>query len=79
MKVRVKLYGTLGAHVPGYAHAEGIDVEIPDGGRAKDLLSALNIPEVVGAMVAVEGRMLTPEDLVREGACVNVLQPISGG
>jgi|WetSurMetagenome_2_1015567.scaffolds.fasta_scaffold76923_2 sulfur carrier protein ThiS len=79
MKVMVRLYGTLSNSFPGYVHSEGIEVTIPDGGKVKDLLSILKIPETQGAMVAMEGRILKPEDLIREDVCINILQPMSGG
>lgn len=80
MKVTVKLFGTLGDRLPGYVQTEGIEVEIPDGGRVSDLLSVL--PEMLGsrhAVVAAEGRILTLQDVLKEGACVNLLQPLGGG
>ena len=79
MKVRVKLYGTLSKQFPDYRHSQGIEVEIPDGARAKDLLTRLEISESQGAVVAVEGRLLKADDIVRGGAPVHVLQPLPGG
>jgi sulfur carrier protein ThiS len=79
MKVRVKLYGTLSQCIPGYQHSRGIEVEIPNGGTAKDLLALLDISESRGAVVAVEGRILKPDDRMRRGASVSVLQVIHGG
>lgn len=75
----VKLYGTLGKCVPGYLHSEGIVVEIPDNGKIHDLLSALNIPESQNVVVAMDGRILTQDDKLRNDAHVNVLQPLRGG
>jgi sulfur carrier protein ThiS len=79
MKVRVKLFGTLGQRYPGYQQAQGLEVEIPDGATAKDLLAHLEIPESRGVAIAVEGRILKAEDRIRSGAPVHVLQVVSGG
>jgi sulfur carrier protein ThiS len=79
MKVKVKLYGTIGANFPGYSHTEGIEIVIPDGGKVKDLLTALKIAKELGAIIAVEGRILKPEDPLHDDASVNVLSPMSGG
>jgi sulfur carrier protein ThiS len=79
MQVMVKLYGTLGNHIPGYVHSKGILVEIPDTGKVKDLLFALNVPESQGVVVAMEGRILTQEDKLRNDVWVNVMQPLHGG
>jgi sulfur carrier protein ThiS len=79
MKVRVRLYGTLGQRIPGYRHSQGIEVEIPDGATVKDLLALLEIPESQGAVVIVEGRVLKTEDRIQCGVPVSVLQVIYGG
>ncbi len=79
MKVRVKLYGTLRRCVPDYRHEDGIEVEIPDGARVKDLLAHLEIPESRKGIVAMEGRIMRPDDKLVDGASVNVLQPVFGG
>jgi sulfur carrier protein ThiS len=79
MKMQVKLYGTLGQQVPGYQHSQGIEVEVPDGARVKDLLAHLSISESQGAVVAMEGRLLKADDTIRGGAPLHVLQPLPGG
>jgi sulfur carrier protein ThiS len=79
MQVTVKLYGTLGKRVPGYVHSEGVVVRIPDNGKVKDLLLALNITESQGVAVAMEGRILTRDDVLHDDVCVNVMQPLHGG
>lgn len=79
MRIRVKLFGTLSQRYPGYQQAQGMEVEIPDGATAKDLLAHLEIPESQGVAVAVEGRILKADDRLECGAPVHVLQVLSGG
>ena len=79
MKMRVKLYGTLSQHFPGYQHSQGVEVEIPDGAMVKDLLALLEISESQGAVVIVEGRVLKADDKMRCGVPVSVFQTIQGG
>ena len=79
MKVRVKLYGALSQHFPGYRHSQGIEVEIPDGATVKDLLALLEISESQAAVVAMEGRILKAGDKMGCRAHVHVFQPIHGG
>jgi sulfur carrier protein ThiS len=79
MKVRVKLYGTLGQRFPGYQHSQGLEVDIPDGATVKDLLTLLEISGSQGAVVIAEGRVLKADDKMRCGVQVNVLQAIQGG
>ena len=79
MKIRVKLFGTLSQRFPGYQQAQGMEVQIPDGATAKDLLDLLEIPDSQGAAVAVGGRILKADDRIGCGAPVHVLQVLSGG
>jgi sulfur carrier protein ThiS len=79
MKVRVKLYGILSQCFPGYRHSQGIEVEIPDGTTVKALLAHLKISEFQGVAVAMEGRLLKADDIIRGKAPVHVLQSLSGG
>jgi sulfur carrier protein ThiS len=79
MKMSVKLFGTLRQRFPDYRHQHGIEVEVPDGATAKDLLSLLKIPESKAAVVAMEGRILKRDDKMRQGAQVYVFQAIHGG
>jgi sulfur carrier protein ThiS len=79
MKVKVRLFGTLGQQFPGYDPAKGLEVEFPDGARVKDLLARLTISEVKGGVVAVDGKILHMEDPLKDGALVHLLQPVYGG
>ena len=79
MKVKVKLFGTLGKRFPGYHHEQGMDVEIPDGARVKDLLAHLDISPSQGGIVSVDTRLMKPNDKLQNGALVNIFQPVFGG
>jgi sulfur carrier protein ThiS len=79
MKLKVKLYGTLGIKIPGYKPSKGLDIEIPDGSTVKDLLDHLEISEMGAAVVIVDGRVLKASDKVQDGLPVNVFQNIKGG
>ena len=79
MRVRVKLFGTLGQRFPGYQPECGIEVEIPDGARIRDLLSHLDISQSQGGIVSIDGRLMKPHDKLENGALVNIFQPVFGG
>jgi sulfur carrier protein ThiS len=79
MKVKVRLFGTLSQQFPGYDPAKGLELEIPDGARVKDLLAHLGISEAKGSVAAVEGMILKLEDPLTEGAAVHLLQAVHGG
>ena len=79
MKIRIKLYGTLSKSSPGYDHTTGIDMEIPDHTRIRDLLEKLNLPQASVGMVTMDGKLVKSDDSVRNGSEVKFFQPISGG
>ena len=79
MKVRVTLYGTLSLGVPGYRHAQGIEVELPDGATVNDLLALLEISESQRAVVAIDGRIRKATDKIPGGIHARVFQPVHGG
>jgi len=79
MKVKVKLYGTLSRRFSGYQHSQGIEVEVPDGATVKDLLIFLEIPESLGTVVIMQGRVRKPEDKVQCGVTANIMQLMGGG
>ncbi len=79
MKIRVKLFGILGQRFPGYHHEQGMDVEIPDGARVKDLLAHLEISKSFGGVVAVEGKLLSEDAILGNEAEVNIFQSVFGG
>lgn len=79
MKVKVKLFGTLGQNISGYKLSQEIEFEIPDGATVKDLLACLEIPEFQGVVIITEGKVLKPDDVIQDGALVNVMQAIRGG
>jgi sulfur carrier protein ThiS len=79
VKVKVKLYGTLSLHFPGYKLSQGIDVEIPDGATVRDLLAHLDILETRGAAVIAGGRVLHADDKMQDGLSLDVFQSIQGG
>jgi sulfur carrier protein ThiS len=79
VKVKVKLFGTLGQNISGYRQSQEIECEIPDGATVKDLLAHLKIPEFQGAVIIAEGKVLKADDVIQDGAHINVMQAIRGG
>lgn len=77
--VSVKFFGTLGQGVPGYDPEKGLDVEIGEGAKVIDLLVRLNLFEVRGGVVTAGGKVLLPEEPLKDGMSVQVLQTVDGG
>jgi len=79
MKIKVKLFGTLGQRFPDYSPEKGLEVEISEGARVGDLLAHLKISGHQGGIVVREGRFLSPEERLTNGALVQVFQAMYGG
>ncbi|MBW1790213.1 MAG: MoaD/ThiS family protein [Deltaproteobacteria bacterium] len=79
MKIRVKLFGTLKRHISGYDPVHGLEVEIPDGAKVKDLLSRLEIQQKETPIVTVNHRIVKTEEKLIDGSEVNLIQQVSGG
>jgi sulfur carrier protein ThiS len=79
MKVKVKLYGTLSLHVPGYKPSQGLLVELPDEATVEDLFYYLEISETRGVAVITGGRVLKADDKMHDGSSLDIFQSIQGG
>ena len=79
MKVRVKLFGTLGQDFPGYDSLKGLNVNIPDDARVKDLLAHLDISETKGFMVTMDNAITKPTDKLIDEATIKIFQTLAGG
>ena len=79
MKISVRLFGTLGKDFPDYEPATGFEIEIPENATVGDLLAHLKIAESHRAVVAINGRIMKPDDILQSGAAVQVFQSVFGG
>jgi sulfur carrier protein ThiS len=79
MKVRVQLYGTLSRRVAGYRHAQGIEIELPEGATVNELLALLKISEPQRAVVTIDGRIQKADDKIPSGVHARVFQSVHGG
>ncbi|MEW5725966.1 MAG: MoaD/ThiS family protein [Thermodesulfobacteriota bacterium] len=79
MRIKVKLFGTLGRQRPGYEPDQGLWLDFPDGATVEELLARLEIQAPKGGVVAADGRVLQVREKLWDGALVHVLQPVFGG
>jgi sulfur carrier protein ThiS len=79
MKIKVKLFGTLGQKFPGYDYKKGLEMELPEGTSVGDLLARLGLRDEDKPIIAVGGLIWDAEDELPEGAVVSVLQAVYGG
>ena len=79
MKVNVQLFGVLGRKLPEFSSPDGVEIEVPDGSTAGDLLEYMKIPEGWGASVTMDSRLLRDNELIRDGAEIRLIQSVHGG
>ena len=79
MIITVKLFGTHRQLFPKYDPEQGIEIHIPDGATAKELLAHLGILNKGGAIVEMDGRIVKADVPLSNAACVKLFNVISGG
>jgi len=79
MKIKIKLFGGLAALAPDYAREKGLDLEIPAGFKAADLVALLKIPQPQAATLIADGHVLKPEDKLSSGSVINIFHVMYGG
>ena len=79
MRVRIKLLGTLPSHYPGDYPAAGLEVDLPPGTTAADIVAVVGIPAARLGLVTVDGRIAREADSIPENATVKLFQKIAGG
>jgi sulfur carrier protein ThiS len=79
MKIRVRLFGALREVAPGGDDRAEVEIEMPEGGTAADLVGLLGIPDSRGVAVVIDGRVLAADETIRSGAPISVFRAIGGG
>ena len=79
MKIRVKLFGTLPQRYPDYDSSQGLEVEIPDGARVKDLLAHLELSASDGGLIAIDNLVVQHDHELETGVSVRIFQRAFGG
>jgi sulfur carrier protein ThiS len=79
MKVKVRLFGTLGKKFPDHDPLNGFEVEIPKDAKVGDLLEQLEIPKSKIGLVSVQGRLVKAGKTLKQGDFIRIYRPIFGG
>lgn len=75
MRVSVELFGALRAQVGAGAR----ELELPEGARVRDALTALGLPDRVDIWALLDGQRAPREAELRDGARLGLFQPVGGG
>ena len=79
MKIKVRLFGTLGKKFPDHDPLNGFAVEIPKDANVGDLIDQLDIPKSKIGLVSVQGRLVKAGKILKQGDVVRIYRPIFGG
>ena len=79
MKIRVKLFGTLPQRYPDYNSEHGLEVEVPDGAKVRDLLAHLELSASDSGIVAVDNLVVKANQTLKDGVSVRIFQRAFGG
>ncbi|MHC8509843.1 MAG: MoaD/ThiS family protein [Rhodospirillales bacterium] len=83
MKIRLKLYASLGRYLPPDADRNEIDVDAPGGATVQSVLNAHGAPPGECHLVLVNGHYIAPDaragQALQEGDHVAAWPPVAGG
>jgi sulfur carrier protein ThiS len=79
MKVKVRLFGTLGRKFPDHDPLDGFEIEIAEYANVGDLLDRLEIPKSKIGLVSVEGHLVKATKILKPGDFIRIYRPIFGG
>ncbi|MBC8443909.1 MAG: MoaD/ThiS family protein [Deltaproteobacteria bacterium] len=79
MKVKVRLFGTLGKKFPDHDPLIGFEVEIPKDANVGDLIDQLDISKSKIGFVSVHGRLVKADKALKQGDYIRIYGPIFGG
>ena len=83
MKVTVKLFAMLRAKLPPDSDGEKVEVEIPAGATARQIIEQMEIPPQLAHLVMINGYHLLPDEIenrpLKAGETLSIFPPVAGG
>ena len=83
MKIVVKLFANLSDRLPADAQGNSVEVEVPEGTTANQIIERLRLPPKMVHLVLQNGLFLEPRErdlpVIREGDAIAFWPPIAGG
>ena len=83
MRIKLKLFATLGQFLPAGASENGIQVEVPDGASAHQVLEQFEVPREKVHLVLLNGVYLDArardETAICPGDVLAIWPPVAGG
>jgi sulfur carrier protein ThiS len=79
MKIKIRLFGTLGNKFPEHDPIKGFEVEIHEDSTVNDLINKMGISQSKIGIISINGKLVTPLKKLKKGDFVRMFQPIFGG
>lgn len=83
MKIRFKLFATLGDYLPGDARRNAVDVDIAPDASAYDVIDRYRVPRERAHLILLNGVYVPPQELdkplFKDGDTLAVWPPVAGG
>lgn len=79
MKIEVKLFATLAAHLPVGGEGPSAIIEVPQGSTVNQVTRGLGIPDEMPRITLVNGRDADPAEALHDGDTLSVFPPLAGG
>jgi sulfur carrier protein ThiS len=79
MQVHVNLFTGLDRYVSGYDLTRGLDWNLPEKARVRDLIQRLGIPLQAVTLIAVNGEVARGSARLSEGSRVDLFAAMGGG
>jgi sulfur-carrier protein len=84
MKITLKLFASLAAHLPAEARSSHtIDLDVEPGTTVLDVIRRHGIPEVLCGIVLIDGAWVARPDratrALSEGEVLSIWPPVAGG
>ena len=83
MRIRLKLFATLGTYLPPGAQDNGLDLEVEPGVTPQAVMARHRIPSDQAHLVVVNGVFVPPAErdtlALKEGDVLALWPPVAGG
>ena len=79
MRVKLKLFATYRRYLPPDSRGHACDLSIPAGTQVGEVMARFDVPIDGSAVLLVNGRSVTPEEVLQEDDVVAAFPAMAGG
>lgn len=79
MKIEVKLFATFAFYLPETSAGSSATLEVPTGSTVRQVVTLLEVPDEMPAIILVNGRDADPEQVLEDGDVLAMFPPLAGG